>query len=107
MSKGLNQEELNEVVNQSVNTALKGGAIGLTVGAVAAVGLNRVWPWYRRLTPALKSFSVMIPLISGMMIWGEEELIDIGAQKNKVLHDETYAKRMEEFKRLDAESKKE
>lgn len=44
--------------NASVNAAAKGFGMGLAVSAPSAYALNRVWPAFRSLTPAIKLFFV-------------------------------------------------
>eukprot|EP01147_Barroeca_monosierra_P003036 gene3036-5818_t len=102
--KLVDNEHLDNVVGRSFRRGIEGSLWGLGIGGAAALALNKFSPWYRRLTPALKAYSLLIPVIAGMMVIGEGELLTIERENHKVHHEEQMKKRMEEFRRLDAET---
>eukprot|EP00045_Choanoeca_perplexa_P004898 m.41394 g.41394 ORF g.41394 m.41394 type:complete len:109 (+) comp12828_c0_seq2:115-441(+) len=92
-------DELDAAMNRSVGKAMEGAAIGGAVGAAGYYGLNRFSSWYRGLTGPLKAFSIAVPLIGFMMIYGEEELLKIEREGHFVANE----KRLEEFRKLERE----
>ncbi|EGD75046.1 hypothetical protein PTSG_12476 [Salpingoeca rosetta] len=102
--KVVDEEHLESVVGRSFKRAMEGAAWGVGIGGLAALALNKFSPWYRRLTPALKAYSLLVPVIGGMMIIGEGELVAIEREHHRQHHKEQMQKRMEEFRRLDAET---
>eukprot|EP00730_Choanoeca_flexa_P017855 TRINITY_DN8640_c0_g1_i2.p1 TRINITY_DN8640_c0_g1~~TRINITY_DN8640_c0_g1_i2.p1 ORF type:complete len:105 (+),score=16.76 TRINITY_DN8640_c0_g1_i2:129-443(+) len=92
-------EELDDAMVRASKKAMEGAAIGGAVGAAGYFGLNKMSTWYRGLTQPLKAFSVAVPLIAFMMVYGENELLKIEREG----HYSANEKRLEEFRKLERE----
>ncbi len=95
---------MDNVMGRSFRRSMEGAAWGFGVGLPALFLVNRFSTWYRKLTPALKAYSLLVPVIGGMMVIGEGELIEIEREHHRKHHEEQMQKRMEEFRRLEAET---